>query len=172
MATMNAIETLTRILGLSLVSGVNLYATVLVVGLSIRQGWVSGLPPELGILAHPAVLVVAGILYLLEFCADKIPFVNTTWDLLHTFVRPLGGALLALANSTDLDPVLRILAFMVGGSVALGMHSTKAGFRILAHQYPHPVVHSAVSVLEDVGVVGLLILAYAHPLIALCVILA
>ena len=89
---MNTIETLTRVLGLSLVSGINLYATILVVGLSIRYEWVMGLPPELHVLAHPAVLTVAGILYVVEFLADKVPVVASLWDLVHTFIRPAGGA--------------------------------------------------------------------------------
>lgn len=94
---MIAIEVLTRILGLSFVSGINLYVTVLVVGLGIRYDWVQGLPAELEVLAHPAVLIVAGILYTVEFLADKVPVVASMWDAIHTFIRPAGGALLALA---------------------------------------------------------------------------
>ena len=88
---MTSIDALTRILGLGFVSGINLYATVLMVGLGIRYHWVEGLPPDLAVLAHPAVLTVAAVLYGLEFFADKIPVVSTIWDLIHTFVRPVGG---------------------------------------------------------------------------------
>jgi hypothetical protein len=158
-------------LGLSFVSGINLYATVLVVGLGIRYHWVTGLPSELAILAHPVVIALAGALYALEFLADKIPLVSTLWDGLHTFVRPVGGALLAVASASGLDPMLQVVAFMVGGSVALGTHSTKMGFRVLAHKYPNPVAHSIISVSEDLGVVALLALAYSHPLIGLCLLL-
>jgi len=166
-----AIVSLSRILGLSFVSGINLYATILAVGLAIRYNWVADLPPELQILAHPAVLVVAGAMYVIEFLADKVPIVSTLWDALHTFIRPVGGALLALAGASNLDPALQIVAFMVGGSVALGTHSTKMGARLLAHKYPEPIAHSTVSVMEDIGVVGLLTLIYTHPLSALVLIL-
>jgi Domain of unknown function (DUF4126) len=170
---MNAIELLTRVLGLSFVSGINLYATVLVVGLCIRNHWVQGLPAELSVLAHPAVLVVAGVLYAVEFLADKVPVVSLVWGAIHTFVRPAGGALLALAaiNQVHVQAPLEVVAFMVGGSVALGAHSTKMGFRLVAHAAPHPILHAGISLLEDLGVVGLLALMYLRPLAALIVLL-
>jgi Domain of unknown function (DUF4126) len=170
---MIAIEVLTRILGLSFVSGVNLYATVFVVGLCIRNHWVQGLPAELNVLAHPPVLVVAGILYVAEFLADKVPVVSLLWDAVHTFVRPAGGALLALAavNQVHVQAPLEVVAFMVGGSVALGAHSTKMGLRLVAHAAPHPILHAGISLLEDLGVVGLLALMYVRPLDALIVLL-
>ena len=168
---MNSIESLTRILGLAFVSGINLYATVLMVGLGIRYHWVEGLPPDLAVLAHPAVLIVAAVLYALEFLADKIPVVSTIWDLIHTFVRPVGGALLALAavKGVHIGAPVETVALLLGGTIALGAHSTKMGVRLLGHAAPHPVLHAGVSVLEDVSVVGLLVLVYTHPLIALIV---
>ena len=169
---MNAIETLTRILGLAFVSGINLYATVLAVGIGIRYQWVAGLPPELTVLSHPAVLTVAGVLYALEFLADKIPVVSTLWDLIHTFVRPIGGALLALAvvRGVRVDAPLEIIALLVGASIALGSHSTKMGVRFLAHAAPHPVLHAGLSLAEDAGVIGLLALVYAYPVAGLIVV--
>jgi Domain of unknown function (DUF4126) len=165
---MIAVDVLTRILGLSFVSGINLYATVLVVGLSIRYDWVQGLPAELGVLAHPAVLIVAGVLYAVEFLADKVPVVASLWDVIHTFIRPAGGALLALAavNQVHVQAPQEVIVFMVGAAVALGVHSTKMGVRLVALAAPHPVLHAGISLLEDLGVAGLLALMYLHRLAA------
>jgi hypothetical protein len=169
---MNMIQTLSSILGVAFVSGVNMYAAVLVIGLGLRFNWLHGLPHELHALANPFVIATAALLYFLEFFADKIPGVSVAWDAIHTFIRPLGGAALALASAADLNPTLQILAFLVGGGVALGAHSTKMSYRLLAHAHPDPVSTSLFSMLEDVGVVGLLALVYTHPRIALVVMLA
>lgn len=166
------LETLTSILGISFVSGINLYAAILTVGLAQRFGWISGLPESMHVLSHPAVLGAAGLLYLLEFFADKIPFITPIWDGVHTFIRPVGAALLALQSSSNLSPAAQVAAALIGGSVALGTHSTKAGVRLLAHAAPEPVTHSALSIAEDFSVVALLMLAYKHPEIALPLLLA
>lgn len=160
---MATLPTLAGILGLSFASGVNLYLSVLVTGLALRLHWVSGLPKELDLLAHPAVLTVAAFLYLLEFLADKIPFLTPLWDTVHTVVRPAGGALLALGAAGDLHPLARTLALLAGGTIALGAHGSKMGLRLAAHSAPEPATHSAISVAEDLGVVGLLMLVYTHP---------
>ncbi|HJV37569.1 MAG TPA: DUF4126 domain-containing protein, partial [Geothrix sp.] len=164
---MGPAQTLAAILGLSTVSGINLYLTVLLVGAGQRYGWIHGLPPDLAILSHPVVLGVAALLFLLEFLADKVPFITPIWDGLHTFIRPLGGALLALGAAGELHPVAKVLALLAGGTIALGTHGSKMGVRLLAHTAPEPASHSVLSVAEDVGVVGLLALAYSHPAIAL-----
>lgn len=164
---MASLSSLASILGLSVVSGVNLYLAVLAVGLAHRLQWITGLPAGLHVLGHPVVLGVAGLLFLLEVFADKIPFVTLVWDAVHTFVRPLGGFLLALGAAADLHPMLQTLAGLAGGSIALGTHGTKMGVRILAHSAPEPGTHSLISILEDLGVLGLLALVYAHPAIAL-----
>lgn len=165
-------STVASILGLSVVSGVNLYLAVFVVGLAARFHWVAGLPPELQALGHPVVLTVAGLFYAIEFFADKIPFVTVAWDGIHTFIRPLGGALLALRSAGQLDPTLQILAMLAGGSIALGSHGTKMGIRMLAHTAPEPGTHSLISLAEDLGVVGLLALVYTHPYVAIPILLA
>jgi len=164
---MGPVQTLAAILGLSTVSGINLYLTVLLVGAGQRLGWVHGLPPDLAILGHPVVLAVAGLLFLLEFAADKIPFVTPIWDGIHTFIRPVGGALLALGAAADLPPLAKVLAVLAGGTIALGAHGSKMGVRLLAHTAPEPASHSILSIAEDLGVIGLLALAYQHPQIAL-----
>lgn len=164
---MGPAQTLAAILSLSTVSGINLYLTVLLVGVGQRYGWIHGLPADLAILGHPVVLGVAGLLFLLEFVADKVPFVTPLWDAVHTFIRPVGGALLALGAAAELHPVARVLAMLAGGTIALGTHGSKMGVRLLAHTAPEPASHSALSVAEDVGVAALLALAYSHPAIAL-----
>jgi len=169
---MSSASALAGILGLAVTSGVNLYLTVLAVGLAQRFHWISGLPPELGILGHPAILIVAALLFLIEFFADKIPFVTVLWDGIHTFVRPVGGALLALGAAGNLHPTLQVIALLAGGTIALGTHGGKMGFRLLAHTAPEPATHSLISVAEDLGVLGLLALAYSHPWVAIPVLLA
>lgn len=159
------------VLGLPIASGVNLYATVLVLGLSQRFGWVEGLPQAFEILANPIVLTVAGVLYVLEFFADKIPFLDTLWDGLHTFIRPAGAAFLAVSAAADYGPAGQLLAMFLGGALGLGAHSAKAGTRLLVNTSPEPVSNSIVSVAEDFGVVGLLVLIYAYPWAALAVVL-
>ena len=167
---MGPAQTLAAILGLSTVSGINLYLTVLLVGAGQRFGWIHGLPSDLAILSHPVVLGAAALLFLLEFLADKVPFITPIWDGLHTFIRPLGGALLALGAAGELHPVAKVLALLAGGTIALGTHGSKMGVRLLAHTAPEPASHSVLSVAEDLGVAALLALAYSHPAIALPVI--
>lgn len=160
------LETLSSILGLSFVSGINLYAAVLTVGLGIRLGWLTGLPHGMEVLANPIVLILAGAMYLAEFVADKVPFFTPIWDGIHTFIRPLGAAILAMEAAGKLSPTAQVLAALAGGSIALGTHSTKAAARLIAHASPDPASHSAMSVAEDFGVVALLALTYKHPEIA------
>lgn len=169
---MAPLSALAGILGLSVVSGINLYLAVLTVGLAERFHWVSGLPPELHVLSHPAVLIAASLLFLVEFFADKVPFVTVVWDGIHTFVRPIGGALLALGAAGNLHPTVQVVAMLAGGTIALGTHGSKMGFRLLAHTAPEPTAHSLISVAEDVGVVGLLALAYSHPYVAIPILVA
>ena len=166
---MGGLEGLISTLGLSFASGINLYATVLVVGLAQRYDWFPFLPEELAVLSDPVVLCIAGVLYALEFFADKIPFVSTVWDGFHTFIRPIGAAALALGAAEQFGPVGQVAAFLIGGAVALGSHSTKASARVLAHTAPEPTTHSVISVAEDVGVVGLIALVYTYPWAALAV---
>ncbi len=169
---MGGLETWISLLGLPIASGVNLYATVLVLGLAQRYGWLTGMPEQLQILANPIVLGVAGTLYVIEFFADKIPYLDTLWDGLHTFIRPVGAAYLALQAAADYGPEQKLLAMVVGAALGLGAHSTKAGTRLLVNTSPEPVSNSIVSVAEDFGVVGLLALMYTYPLVALGVVLS
>lgn len=168
---MDAVQGLSGLLGMGLAAGVNLYAVVLTIGLAYRFGWVTQLPAGLEVLSHPLVLGLAGAMYLAEFVADKVPGFTPIWDGFHTFIRPIGGALLAFGATSNLDPALRVAAMLVGGSAALGAHATKMGTRLVAHAVPDPASHSVISVAEDVGAVGLIVLIYQYPLIAVPVVL-
>jgi hypothetical protein len=168
---MPGLDALISLLGLPIASGVNLYATILVLGLAQRFGWLQGLPEELAILANPIVLGLAGLLYLIEFFADKIPYLDTLWDGLHTFIRPVGAAYLALQSAADYGPEAKLLAMFVGAALGLGSHATKAGTRLLVNTSPEPFSNSIVSVAEDFGVVALLALMYTYPWVALGIVL-
>lgn len=166
---MNAVQSLAAILGLGFASGVNLYLGALVTGLAIRFHLVTGLPQGMDILAHPVVLAISGLLFALEFLADKIPVVASVWDFIHTLIRPVGGALLALGAAGHMSPGLQVLAALAGGTLALGTHSAKMGLRLAAHVAPEPATFTAISTAEDVGTAGLLVLAYTHPIPALII---
>lgn len=161
---------LASLLGLSFAAGVNLYLSVLAIGLGIRFGWITNIPQDMQVLSHPVVLGLAGLLYVAEFVADKVPFITPIWDAIHTVIRPVGGAVLAMQTTAHLDPVLQAAATLLGGSIALGAHSSKAGLRLLAHATPEPATHTAISFAEDVGVISLIGLAYNYPEVAIVVV--
>ena len=163
---MDVLATLGRTLGFSLAAGVNLYATVALVGLAARFGWVE-LPAQFQIFNNPWVIGVAGVLYVVEFFADKIPWVDTMWDAVHTFVRPVGGALIAVAALGDASPTIEGLVALLGGAVAAGSHATKAGTRVAANASPEPFSNWALSIIEDIFVVGLGLVTLKFPLLAL-----
>jgi len=152
-------------LGLGLLAGARLYATVLAIGLLIRFEWMS-LPAEwqhAAALADTRVLVVAGIGCVVEFIADKIPWVDTTWDSIHTFIRPIGAALLASALFSNVNPVYQVLLFLLAGGFALSGHAAKATARVAVNHSPEPFSNVAVSLVEDAAVAGGLYLLVAHP---------
>src|SRR5580704_8205883 len=128
---MQRLQTLGVALGLASLSGLNLYLTVFVTGLAIQQHWVdvSQTYPELAVLAHPAVLAIAAVLYLLQFFADKVPWVDSLWDAVHTFIRPLGGAFLAVHSLDHPDPTLEVIAALLAGGATLAFHGMKASTR-------------------------------------------
>jgi len=158
-------------MGLGLVSGLNLYATVLTVGLGIRLGVIT-LNPELAglaVLASPYVLIVAGVIYLVEFFADKIPWVDSIWDGVHTFIRPLGAAVIGATAIGAVEPQTAVIAALCAG-VSLSGHSVKAGTRLLANHSPEPFSNIGLSLAEDVLVVAGSWLALAHPAIMVAVV--
>ena len=161
-----------EILGLagsiSLLSGWRLYLCILATGLSMHLGVVP-LPDHLEslrVLANPWVMGAAGFAALIEFLADKIARLDSLWDTVHTVIRPLGGAMLALAIVDPSDPAAQAAAFILGGGGALLAHGGKAGARAVVNASPEPFSNIAVSTAEDVATGGLLVLAFTYPLAA------
>ncbi|MBE0605769.1 MAG: DUF4126 domain-containing protein [Deltaproteobacteria bacterium] len=166
---MEALTLLGGVTGIALFAGIRLYATVLTVGLCLRYGLLV-LPPELSslsVLAHPHVLVVAGFCAVVEFLADKVPWVDSLWDAIHAFVRPAGAALIAFAAVGRLDPAVEVAFVLLCGGVAFFSHAAKAGIRLLVNQSPEPFSNLLLSLIEDGLVVGGSYFAVAHPLAAL-----
>jgi hypothetical protein len=160
--------TLGRTLGFSLGAGINLYATVAVLGLATRYRWVD-LPAQFRVFDNDWVIGAALLLYAVEFFADKIPWLDTAWDAVHTFIRPIGGAAIAVATLGQASPAMQGLVAVLGGLVATGSHVTKAGTRAMANTSPEPFSNWLLSLGEDVFVVGLSVLALTYPLVALAV---
>ena len=167
---MNPIMTLGTVLGLSFTAGINLYATVLTVGLAIRNGWVSQYPAGLEALGSDPVIAIAGVMYACEFCADKIPGFDSVWDGIQTFFRPIGGAALAFAATGHADPGYLAAATLLGGTVATATHLSKASARLVINTSPEPVSNWVASSVEDVGAFGIAWLAMVHPIVALIVV--
>ncbi len=150
-------------LGAAWASGINLYAAVAMLGIMGATG-TAVLPPELEVLAHPAVIVAAGFMYMVEFFADKIPGVDSGWDAIHTFIRVPAGAILAAGAVWHTDePILIAAALITGTAVAGTAHATKSGTRLLINTSPEPFSNWTASVAEDVSVVGIVWLAATHP---------
>jgi hypothetical protein len=160
---MEVIAKLGSILGLSFIAGINLYATVAVVGLCTKYQLIQGLPPEFNILAHDAVIAVAIFLYTIEFLMDKVPGLDTLWDSIHTLIRPLGGAMLALMQVGEASPAMEVIVFMLGASLASAAHVTKAGTRLIINASPEPFSNILLSTGEDVLAVGYSYLSLAYP---------
>ena len=152
----------------SLLSGWRLYLTALATGLAMKFG-VLPLPEHLQslqVLANPWVMGVAGLAAFMEFFADKILWLDSIWDSVHTFIRPVGGALLTLAVIDPSDPATQAIAFILGGGASLLAHTGKASARAVINTSPEPFSNIAVSTVEDVATTGLLYLAYSHPVAA------
>ena len=145
--------TLALTMGLAWASGINLYATLLTLGFLANSGNIV-LPPDLQIVANPMVMGAAGIMYFIEFFADKVPGVDTGWDAIHTFIRIPAGAMLAAGAIGDLNPAVEIAAAIMGGSLAAASHATKAGTRVLINTSPEPLSNWFTSVGEDIAVIG------------------
>jgi len=158
-------------LGLAALAGVNLYLTVFATSLAIHQHWIVLSPSyqSLEILGQPWIIVLAGILYLLEFFADKIPWVDSAWDTVHTVIRPIGGALLAIQTLGHQSPVFDVLVVLLAGSTSLVTHTAKASSRLVANSSPEPISNIGLSIAEDVAVLGGLALIYNNPVLALCI---
>ena len=130
------------------------------------------LPPDLRLLMHPAVITVACIMYVIEFFADKVPYVDSGWDVLHTFIRIPAGAVLAARSLGDLNPALELVALLAGGTVALAAHGTKATVRLAINASPEPFSNWFASAAEDVTVFGSIWMMFNHPILMLIAVLS
>jgi Domain of unknown function (DUF4126) len=168
---MDALSALGRTLGFSFAAGINLYATIAILGLAERYGWVA-LPPQYRVFDNDLVIGAAIVLYIVEFFADKIPWVDTLWDGIHTVIRPVGGALIAVATLGDASPGTQTLVGLLGGALATSTHLSKAGTRAVANASPEPFTNWILSFGEDLFVVGLGALALRYPAAAALVVIA
>jgi hypothetical protein len=158
------LEPLALAAGLAWASGLRVYAVVFFLGLAKHFALVD-LPGGLDVLAHPMVLAISGVLFFLEFFADKIPYVDSVWDALNTFVRAPGGALLAALAVADGSQAMMIAAALLGGAIAGGTHIAKAGSRAAINVSPEPVSNWVASFTEDGMAFGIVALALSHPLL-------
>ncbi len=166
------LTTLGFAMGSAWLSGINLYATVLTLGL-LERFHVAHLPGDLGYLANNWVIGLAAGLYVIQFIADKIPAVDSVWDMIHTFIRVPAGAILAATAFGHFDPRVRLLALLVGGGIALSSHATKSATRLAAtaNTSPEPVSNIALSLFEDAVTVGGTFLMTIHPAILIAIVI-
>ena len=166
---MNTIDILGLALGSAWTSGINLYATVAVLGL-LEHYQLARLPGGLRVLDNWWIIGAALLLYTIEFIADKVPYIDSVWDAAHTFIRVPAGAVLALAATTNLSPPIQIIALLLGGGLALSTHGTKASVRAAANTIPEPITNWTLSLVEDVFAIAATILAALHPVVILFII--
>lgn len=167
---MGVLETLSLAMGAAWTSGLNLYATIAALGIAGNAGMIQ-LPPDLLVLTNPLVIGVASMMYAVEFFVDKIPLVDSGWDVLHTFIRIPAGAILAARAVGDTSPALELAALLAGGTVALAAHGTKATVRLAVNASPEPFSNWAASVSEDVAALGGIWLIFHHPVLMLALVL-
>jgi len=161
---MSLISTLAIAMGSAWVSGINLYAGVATLGLLSRFTHIQ-LPGELDVLTSWWVIGIAIALYVVEFVADKVPWVDSTWDVIHTFIRVPAGAVLAASAFGDFDRSVQVIALLLGGGLALSSHGTKATTRAMLNMSPEPVSNSIASIVEDVLAIGSTIVSVFFPIL-------
>ena len=167
---MDTLQALSLALGTAWASGINLYATVAALGIAGRAEMIQ-LPPDLQVLTHPAVIAVACIMYVIEFFADKVPYVDSGWDVLHTFIRVPAGAILAARALGPMNPALELVALLGVGAVALAAHGTKATARLAINASPEPFSNWLASITEDFAVLGGIWMIFNHPIVMLILVL-
>jgi len=171
---MDTVSIIALSMGAAWASGINLYATIFMLGYLGSTGNID-LPPDLMVVTDPLVMTSAGLMYCVEFFADKTPGIDTAWDSLHTFIRIPLGAVLAMGAVGDMTPAVELAAFIVGGSLAAATHATKTGSRIVINSSPEPVTNWTASIGEDLLVITGIWAALNHPvafLIALVIFIA
>src|SRR5947207_4278002 len=168
---MEKLDLLAVALGLAALAGVNLYLTVFATGLAIHLHWITLAPQyqSLEILGNPWIISIAGVLYLLEFFADKIPWVDSIWDAVHTVIRPIGGALLAIQVLGHPSPPLTVIVALLAGGTSLIAHTAKAATRLASNTSPEPFSNIGLSLGEDIAVLGGLALVHYNPVLALSI---
>ena len=166
---MSLITTIAVAMGSAWVSGINLYACVATLGLLSRFAHLQ-LPGELQVLTSWWIIGIATGLYIIEFVADKVPLVDSTWDVIHTFIRVPAGAVLAAASFGGFDRSVQVIAFLLGGGLALSSHGTKAATRAVLNTSPEPISNSVASILEDVLAIGSIALALFAPVLVFVII--
>ena len=170
---MEKIDLLAVALGLAALAGINLYLTVFATGLAIHFHWITLAQQyqSLEILGDPWIISVAGVLYLLEFFADKIPWVDSIWDAVHTVIRPIGGALLAIQVLGHPNPAFTVIVALLAGGTSLIAHTAKAAARLVSNTSPEPFSNIGLSIGEDIAVLGGLALVHFNPVLALIIFL-
>ena len=163
---MGLLATLGRTMGFSLAAGVNLYATVAILGLAAKYGWVA-LPAQFQAFNNDYIIIAAVAMYAIEFFADKIPYVDSLWDVIHTAIRPVGGAVIAVTTLGDASPGMQGMAALLGGTIAASSHLTKTSTRAAANTSPEPFSNWILSLGEDLFAVGLGYTALKYPVLAL-----
>lgn len=164
---MNSVVTLAQALGVAYASGLNLYATVAVLGLATRFGWVDNVPSSLGPLSSTWVIVFATMLYVIDFAATLVPGIAAAWETIHSLVRPPAAAALAAATAWHGDPLFVLIAAMLGAGIGVTTHTTKLGLRYAIDASPEPVTNTATNIAE-LGLVATLVIAvWTHPFLSL-----
>jgi len=162
---MDALSNIGLLLGSSWATGVNMYLTIAGLGIADRVGFVD-LPGNMDAISHPLIIGAAILMFAVEFFADKIPVVDSAWDSIHTFIRPVGGAMMGYMAMAEMGPIAQIPVALLTGAVAADSHLTKATTRVAINTSPEPITNSIASVTEDGLVVGVLYLVAKHPIIA------
>ena len=170
---MERLDLLAVALGLAALAGINLYLTVFATGLAIHFHWITLAPQyqSLEVLGNPWIITIAGILYFLEFFADKIPWIDSMWDAVHTVIRPIGGALLAIQVLGHPSPAFTIIVALLAGGTSLVAHTAKAATRLASNSSPEPFSNIGLSLGEDAAVLGGLALVHFNPVLALVIFL-
>ena len=162
---MNILNSLGILFGCSWASGINLYLTLAGLGIAEKLGWIS-LPGNMAAISSPLIIFLALLLYGIEFIADKVPYVDSLWDSVHTFIRPLGGAFLGFMAASDAGPLVQTAVALLTGTISADSHLTKATARLAINASPEPVTNSVASVTEDALVLSVGWLIIRHPIVA------
>ena len=164
---MNSLTTLVQALGVAFASGISPYATVALAGIASRMGWIDSLPGALGAVSHPAVIVLASALTLLEFLATLIPGIASVWETIHTAIRPPAAAALAVLTAWHGDPALITAAALLGGGLGFATHATKLGLRYTIDTSPEPVTNGAANIAELGVIATIAYTLWHHPYLTL-----